>query len=333
MISKSMSCNEPFLLQPAYKDYLWGGCRLQNDFGKCNAPTPLAEAWECSTHRDGRSVIASGRFAGKTLASLLQEQPQLLGSRHQQLRELPILIKLIDARKDLSVQVHPDDEYAMTHEQGERGKTEMWYVLQAEPDSKITYGFNHTLSKAQLQQAVEQGNVEKYLQRLPAHADDVYLIEPGVVHAIGAGVLLAEIQESSNLTYRLYDYGRIDKDGKKRQLHIDKALAVAKLGQADKPRQPLRVLCYAPGSARELLCCCKYFVVERLLVNTALGAGFARIETHCESFCALLCVEGGGELLWAGGTLTISKGSCVFVPAGEGELRLQGALTLLLVHC
>ncbi len=333
MISKSMTCDEPFLLQPAYKDYLWGGSRLQRDFGKCNAPTPLAEAWECSTHRDGYSVIASGTFKGRTLADMLRERPQLLGTKYAHLGALPILIKLIDAKRDLSVQVHPDDDYAMTHEQGERGKTEMWYVLEADSSASLVYGFNHDMSKERLQQSLLHGTVERYLQRLPARANDVYYIPAGLVHALGAGLVVAEIQESSDLTYRLYDYDRKDKNGHKRPLHITKALAVAKRQKSSRPRQPVRILRYAPGSARELLCCCQYFVVERLLVNTTLGTGSACITASSESFLVLLCIEGGGELLFAGGVLAFAKGSCIFVPAGMQGLRLQGKMMLLLVHC
>ena len=332
MISKSMSCKEPFLLQPAYKDYLWGGTRLIEKYG-INAPTPLAEAWECSTHQDGYSIIASGRFKGSTLADVLREQPQLLGTRYAHLGVLPILIKLIDAKKDLSVQVHPGDNYAVTHEQGERGKTEMWYVLEADSNASLVYGFNHDMSLERLQQSLQQGTVERYLQRLPVRTNDVYFIPAGLVHALGAGVVVAEIQESSDLTYRLYDYNRTDKNGQKRQLHVAKALAVANRQKSSRPRQPVRILRYAPGSARELLCCCQYFVVERLLVNTALGASTAGIVVSLESFLVLLCVDGGGELLFDGGALTFAKGSCIFVPAGMQDLRLRGKMMLLSVHC
>lgn len=333
MISRSMSCEEPFLLQSAYKDYLWGGSRLKSDFGKCNAPTPLAEAWECSTHQDGCSVIASGTFKGRTLADVLHEQPQLLGTKYAHLGALPILIKLIDAKKDLSLQVHPGDDYARTHEQGERGKTEMWYVLEADSDASLVYGFNHDMSLERLQQSLQRGTVERYLQKIPVHADDVYFIPAGLVHALGAGLVVAEIQESSDLTYRLYDYNRRDKNGQKRQLHVAKALAVANRQKSSRPRQPVRILRYAPGSARELLCCCQYFVVERLLINTARSAGAACIAASAESFLVLLCIDGGGELLFAGGSLAFAKGSCIFVPAGLQGLRLQGKMTLLSVHC
>ena len=223
------SRTKPFLLTPAGKDYLWGGNRLKTEFNKEIDLVPLAETWECSTHPDGPSVIVTGRHAGKTLAELLKEHPEYLGKHPGTEGELPVLIKFIDAKKNLSVQVHPDDDYARKYENGQLGKTEMWYVMDAAPDAQLVYGFNHDITKEQLRQSLKDGTVEKYLQKVKIQKDDVFFIEAGTVHAIGAGALIAEIQESSNLTYRLYDYNRVGKDGKLRELHIDKALAVANL--------------------------------------------------------------------------------------------------------
>ena len=227
MTSKNMSLNnKPFLLKPIGKDYLWGGRRLNDDFSKDVPMQPLAETWECSTHHDGTSMVASGEFKGLSLAEVLRSNPRLLGKHYADLGELPILIKLIDAKKDLSVQVHPDDEYAFKHENGQRGKTEMWYVLDASHDAQLVYGFSHDIDKDVLAKSLQNGTVEKYLQKIPVRRDDVFFIKPGTVHAIGAGALIAEIQESSNLTYRLFDYNRVDKNGRNRELHIEKALAV-----------------------------------------------------------------------------------------------------------
>ena len=166
------------------------------------------------------------------------------------------------------MQVHPDDEYARNKEGELFGKTEMWYVLDAAKDAKLVYGFYHDMDKKKLRHSIENGTVEKYLQKVPVHRDDVFFIEAGTVHAIGAGALIAEIQENSNLTYRLYDYNRRDKQGKLRELHVDKALDVVDLRRSSEPRQPLRVLKYQRGWASELLCRCQYFQVERMLLNT-----------------------------------------------------------------
>ena len=214
----------PFLLRPSGKDYLWGGNRLKDDFAKNIDLTPLAETWECSTHPDGPSFVDSGRFSGQTLSMVLKMHPEYLGTHPCTNGELPILIKFIDAKEDLSVQVHPDDNYAMEHENGQSGKSEMWYVLDAEKDAKLVYGLIHECDRQTIKNAVEDGSIMDYLQKVPVKKNDLFFIEAGTIHAIGAGTLLAEIQENSNLTYRLYDYGRTGKDGRKRRLHIDKAL-------------------------------------------------------------------------------------------------------------
>jgi len=324
----------PFLLKPAGKDYLWGGTRLKEDFSKELDMEPLAETWECSTHPDGPSIAASGPFAGQTLSLILKEHPAYLGTHPRTEGELPILIKFIDAKSDLSVQVHPDDDYAREHENGSLGKSEMWYVLGAKKGACLIYGFRHDMDKQTLKKSLDEGTVEKYLQRIPVKKDDVFYIPAGQVHAIGAGALIAEIQESSNLTYRLYDYNRLDKSGKPRPLHIGKALETLNLKGSAEPRQPMRILKFYNGYATELLCRCKYFQVERMLLNTERfrdGAGF---ETGSNSFKALLCTEGCGTLMCADGeALPYIKGDCIFVPADSKEMKLNGMAQLLVVGC
>lgn len=331
-----MTGNRPFLLRPAAKDYLWGGTRLNDDFGKDIPLSPLAETWECSTHPDGQSTVVSGEFAGEPLGEVLKRRPDFLGShplRATQGRpELPILIKLIDAEQDLSIQVHPDDAYARVHENA-LGKTEMWYVLKAEKDAKIVYGFNQAVTADKVRKAVEDGTIARLLQHVPARKDDLFYIEAGTVHAIGAGVLLAEIQESSNLTYRLYDYGRTDKHGNARPLHLDKALAVANLAPATAPHQPMRVLRYKNGSAGELLTRCPYFQVDRLLLNTEVHRRLTDVRTGANSFQVLLCTEGCGVLFGDGFMLNFFKGDCLFTPANSIPLKLHGKAQLLSVNC
>lgn len=326
--------NKPFLLKPAGKDYLWGGNRLNDDFSKGIDMQPLAETWECSTHPDGPSTVASGEFEGMLLTDVLKAHPEYLGTHPRTAGELPILIKFIDAKKDLSVQVHPDDAYAMEHEHGSLGKTEMWYVLDASKDAKLVYGFNHDMDRETLRKSLLKGTVEKYLQKVPVKKDDVFYIEAGRVHAIGAGALIAEIQENSNLTYRLYDYNRVDRNGKTRELHIDKALEVADLKGSAAPRQPLRVLKYSKGCATEFLCRCKYFQVERQLVNTERIRGLADFQTDSSSFQVLLCVDGCGILFGEQGeTLNFFKGDCIFVPADSIPMKIHGKMQLLKVSC
>ena len=330
---------KPFLLKPAAKDYLWGGSRLNDDFAKGIDMTPLAETWECSTHPDGPSVISSGEFEGMELAELLKRFPEFLGTHplsnpYLQKGELPILIKFIDAKKDLSVQVHPDDAYARNVEHELFGKTEMWYVLDAAKDAKLVYGFYHDMDKEKLRSSLEHGTVEKYLQKVKVHKDDVFFIESGTVHAIGAGALIAEIQENSNLTYRMFDYNRRDKNGNLRELHVDKALDVVNLKKSSEPRQPLRMLKYQRGWATELLSRCQYFQVERMLLNTEACREMADFQTNESSFQVLLCTSGCGLLMYGGtGALQFFKGDCIFVPAGSVPIKIHGNAQLLKVVC
>lgn len=327
------SGTHPFLLQPAGKDYLWGGSRLKDDFCKEVNLTPLAETWECSTHPDGPSLAASGEHEGKFLSDVLKEHPEYVGTHPKTDGGLPILIKFIDARRDLSVQVHPDDDYAGKHEHGSLGKTEMWYVLDAAKDAKLVYGFYHDISREKLKKSLEEGTVERYLQKIKVQKDDLFYIEPGTVHAIGAGTLIAEIQESSNVTYRMYDYGRVDKNGRPRELHISQALEVASRKGSSTPRQPMRVLKYQRGSATELLCRCKYFQVDRMLLNTERWREGASFQTAADSFRVLLCTEGVGTLAGETEGLQFIKGDCIFVPAGSVPLKLYGKAQLLMVGC
>ena len=331
--SKTDGAFRPFLLKPAGKDYLWGGHRLKDDFSKEIDMEPLAETWECSTHPDGPSIVASGAHKGMLLTEVLKEHPEYMGTHPKTDGGLPILIKFIDAKQDLSVQVHPDDEYARKYEHGSLGKTEMWYVLDATKDARLVYGFYHDISKEKLKKSLEEGTVERYLQKVKVKKDDLFYIEAGTVHAIGAGILIAEIQECSNITYRMYDYNRMDKDGKPRTLHIERALEVANRIGTQTPRQPMRVLRYQKGCASELLCRCKYFHVERQLINTEKCREMADFQTDGNSFQVLLCVDGCGTLFGEGEMIHFFKGDCIFVPADSMPLKLHGRAQMLKVRC
>lgn len=315
--------NYPFILQPSGKDYLWGGQRLNTEFEKQIDLDPLAETWECSTHPDGPSIVKTGGFKGQTLSKVISDNPQFLGARHSEDKALPILIKFIDAKSDLSVQVHPDDEYAKLHEDGQLGKTEMWYVLDATKDARLVYGLKKDCTKEQIRESIEKGKLSNLLQSVKVNKDDLFFIEAGTIHAIGAGCLIAEIQENSNLTYRLYDYDRVGKDGKKRELHIDKSLKVANLKSSSEPKQPLRVLKYRPGVAKELLSRCKYFEVYRMLVNTERRQSVTYASDNL-SFRVLLCIKGCGVLNFEDQSLEFFKGDCIFVPADSVEIKIHG---------
>lgn len=322
--------NKPILLRPVGKDYLWGGSRLREKYHKNLPQEPLAETWECSTHPDGVSIVASGAYQGQPLYEVLRIHPEWLGSHpgsmNAQLQnhgELPVLIKFIDAAKDLSVQVHPDDVYAGLHE-NQSGKTEMWYVLEAEPEAKLIYGFTHDITREQLLESLQNGKIMHHLQQIPVHKNDVFFIRPGTVHAIGKGVVVAEIQECSNVTYRLYDYDRIDKNGEKRPLHVEKALDVLNLKRTPQVRQQMRLMRYQPGSASEILCRCRYFQVDRVLISEMY-----RCKVESISFQVFLILEGDLQI----GDLAVQKGDCVFLPADCGEVTVRGKGQLLQVFC
>ena len=328
-----MSRPFPFLLHPAAKDYLWGGTRLNDDFSKNIPADPLAETWECSTHPDGVSIAASGEWMGAPLTGILRKHPEYLGEHARGATELPVLVKLIDAKQKLSVQVHPDDDFARVHENGQNGKAEMWYVMDADPGSRIAYGLHHTVGPDGFLKAVAEGTVEKYLQMVPVRRNDLFFIPPGTIHAIGAGCLIAEIQQSSNLTYRLYDYGRTDRNGNSRPLHLEKGLAAACLQAMPEPRQPMRLLRYSGGTASELLCRCRYFQVERVLVNTEERRSEALLHPSRESFEIFLFLNGCGMMFSGEFTLQFFKGDCVFVPAGAADVHLHARTEFLRISC
>ena len=342
-MSNERETNIPFIIKPISKDYLWGGSRLNDDFNLDLSSIPLAEAWVCSTHPDGETVVTSG----EKLSEILLKHPEYIGSHALDLMngvpQLPILIKLIDAKEDLSVQVHPNDEYAGNHETGSLGKTEMWYVLDAKSSSTIIYGFNRDVDATTIEEHIEAGFLDEILNHVPIRKNDVFVVNPGTVHAIGAGCLIAEIQESSNITYRLYDYNRVDRHGNKRPLHIQKALDVVDVTATDAPRQPMRVLKYKKGCASELLTSCKHFHVERLLLNTEVQRDLVEYKTGNSSFHAFLVVDGCGSISYdsiCDGDSPVTevifnffKGDCIFIPANSALLRLHGMAQILDVSC
>lgn len=313
-------------LNPTGKDYLWGGTRLRDEYGKKIDMIPLAESWECSVHSDGPSFVANGQYKGKTLKEVLEAHPEYIGTKANGV--FPILGKFIDAKKDLSVQVHPDDEYARENE-NDNGKTEMWYIIDAEKGASLIYGFKHKVTKEILEQAIKKGELDKHLQKVEVHKGDLYFVPAGTVHGIGKGILLAEIQESSNVTYRVYDYDRVDKNGKKRQIHFDKAVQVMDMDVVPDIKQKKRMVKYYPGCSRELLCRCRYFETERIQVTK--GFSFSVRE---ESFQVLMCLDGYGQVEVDGDKpVRFTKGETVFLPAGTGRCLIIGDTTVLKIRC
>ncbi|MCI8623887.1 MAG: class I mannose-6-phosphate isomerase [Provencibacterium sp.] len=312
---------EPFKLGPAFKDYLWGGESLCAAYGKQTALRPVAESWELSCHPDGESRAVSGPEAGKTLRALFEAHGEALaGRRCARFQDFPVLVKLIDAARPLSIQVHPSDEYALKNENS-FGKTEMWIILDAQPDSFLYYGFNREVSAGELREAIENNRLEELLGKRPVRRGDVVFIPAGMLHAIGAGIVLCEVQQNSNLTYRVYDYGRLGADGKPRPLHVEKALAVLDRRPASGDFTPAGEAVAVGGGQRQLLAECPYFTVHSLKLD-----GSYIEQADGESFCCLTCIEGQGELSCGAARLSLEKGESVFIPAGAGEWKLQGRL-------
>lgn len=316
-------------LQPNGKDYLWGGTRLRDEYGKRIDLTPLAETWECSVHPDGPSIVANGEFKGQILSEVLKRHPEFLGTKVKN-GELPVLVKFIDAKMDLSVQVHPDDKYAKAHED-DNGKTEMWYVIDAKEGASLTYGFKHKVTEEILKNAVETGSLDKHLRKIEVHKGDVFYVPAGTVHGIGKGILLAEVQESSNVTYRVFDYSRIDKKGKMRELHFDKAVQVMNMDPAPDLKQKRRLVKFYPGCSRELLCRCKYFETERIQVTKAFS-----FSVREESFQILMCLDGYGQvgiMDTEKSPIRFCKGETMFLPAGVGRCIVVGEAMVLKIRC
>ncbi|MCR5121198.1 MAG: class I mannose-6-phosphate isomerase [Ruminococcus sp.] len=296
------------------KDYIWGGTRLRDEFGKISDSDKIAESWELSCHKDGKSVIANGVYAGMTLEEYVSKSENALGSYCGRFEYFPILIKLIDAKDNLSVQVHPSNEYALRVE-GEYGKTEMWYVIDAEEGAELLYGFRHEITREEFAERIKNNTLLEVTNNVPVHRGDVFFIESGTLHAIGKGILIAEIQQNSNTTYRIYDYGRVGNDGKPRELHIEKACEVTKLTPPNRPTKPQGERLERHGYAETLLASCEYFNVRKLEIQTA-----AELEAGEGSFNSLLILDGSFDI---GGT-ELKKGESCFIPAGYGAYSVKG---------
>lgn len=307
-----------YKLEPACKDYLWGGNRLRENFHIQDEKNPLAEAWVLSCHKDGESMLVLSPSERVSLPAFLRKNPSVSGSLAEKFPVFPVLIKLIDAKLPLSVQVHPDDSYAEKREGG-LGKTEMWLILEREEGAFLYYGFKKEYTKEEVRAAIEGQYLTDYLEKVPVEKGDVFFIPAGTIHAIGAGIVIAEIQENSNLTYRVYDYGRKDKNGKERELHIAKALDVMYCKPAGRGKavdEEIR------GGCRRLASC-PYFTVDRAF----LREGEKLIKSvGKESFLSAILLNGQGKVQEeAGGReLSAEKGNSFFIPAGSGDVSFFG---------
>lgn len=310
----------PLLFEPVLKPYVWGGRNLERLFGRDLPPGVIAESWEIAAHRDGASTIANGPQTGLTLTELHGLMGLDLIGHHsnwaQERNRFPLLVKLLDARDRLSVQVHPGDDYAQKHA-GDLGKTEMWVVLHAKPDAEIILGLRSETAPELFRKAIAGGQVEQYLFRRKVSQGDFICVPSGSLHAILGGLVLAEIQQNSNVTYRVYDWGRRKAD---RPLHIDEALAVINFEQVKPPLPIATVLAEQQGIRQELLCRNKYFTVQRLQVGS--GSAF---EGRCDGRTMEIwgVIHGRASVTTAAGKLSLSTVSFSLFPAVMGGYKVE----------
>lgn len=307
-------------LAPAFKDYLWGGTKLRDVYGKNCTFDKVAESWELSMHPAGESRIDGGQFDGMTFGEYVNsvyEGRAVLGTNCEKFEFFPVLIKFIDAKDPLSIQVHPSDEYALKVEH-EYGKTEMWYVMDCEPGAFLYFGVNREVTKEEFRQRIENNTVLEVLNRVDVHPGDVFFIESGTIHAIGAGILICEIQQNSNCTYRVYDYDRRGADGKPRELHVEKALEVSRFTPSDTSDRQGKAE-EIPGGAVKKLASCKYFTAEKLEIS-----GTMTLDVTEESFASLIFLEGSAQVCGIENTVSAKAGDSIFVPAGSGKITVSG---------
>ena len=316
-------------LKPALKETIWGGNRLRNDFRMETDLKNIAEAWVLSCHEDGESTVIGGEFDGKTLSHVLEKEigMKALGTNcegYDKIEDFPILIKLIDADDKLSVQVHPDDEYAAANEKDVRGKTEAWYIIDCDDDAELIYGFNDDISQEEFRSAIENGTLLDKVNRAKVHPGDVAFISAGTLHAIGKGILLAEVQQSCNTTYRVFDYNRTGLDGKPRELHIDKAVDVTECTIPKGTLAPEGMPVKHDGYTSILLSECPYFTMTTIDVDALYSD-----NADDSSFVSLVVLDGEGTIRCGDDERAFRKGDSIFIPASSGSYYVSGKAKIL----
>ena len=327
MPSSDMTTNalstDVIFLKPLFHNKIWGGRRLAEEYGYDIPEGPVGECWAISAHPNGDCEVASGAFSGKTLSELWASHRELFGNEEGD--RFPLLIKILDAKDDLSVQVHPDDQYAAEHENGSLGKSECWYILDAKENGDIVVGQNAS-SKEEFAAMVEQGNWAELLNYVPIKPGDFFRIDPGTVHAIRTGTLILETQQSSDVTYRVYDYDRLGDDGKPRDLHLAQSLEV--INYAQKAPTSGEITAPEIDGVTELMSC-KYFSVERYEIE-----GSKTVAQPWPFMCVSVIGGEGTVSVDGDGGLEhrICKGSHFIAPASSGSLRFTGTMTLITSH-
>lgn len=312
----------PLQFKPEMKERVWGGRALEQ-FGLELPEGLIGEGWMIGDHPNGTTKVVNGELAGQGLDYIREQYGrEWFGSNgfSEKNGRFPLLIKLLDCNDDLSVQVHPTDDYDALPE-GELGKTEMWYILDAKPDAKIIYGLKDNVDRAQMEAAIAEGRIMDTLQTVPVKAGDAFYIPAGTVHALCAGVVVAEIQQNSDTTYRLFDYNRPGLDGQLRELHIEDSLNVIAYDGAGAVRLTSTE---TPPGKWLTIATSPYFIVEKGVV-----AAPWQLRTSPESFAILIIAEGEGTLQWAEESKAVKAGECYLLPATLGDYALNGQMTVL----
>lgn len=312
----------PLKFKAEMKERVWGGRTLER-FGLELPNGPIGEGWMIGDHPNGTTKVINGDLAGMGLDQIREKfGASFFGTKgfSQKNGRFPLLIKLLDCQDDLSVQVHPDDNYAGLPA-GELGKTEMWYILDAKPEAKIIYGLQPGVDRQVLAESIAEGRIMDCLQEVNVKAGDSFYIPAGTVHALGAGVLVAEVQQNSDIVYRLFDYSRPGLDGKPRELHIEDSLNVIAYDKSGATRMKTEITTPNKWLA---LASSPFFIVEKGVV-----ADNWRLKTTPESFVILIVCDGAGELLWRNGGIPVKAGDCFLIPASQGEYTLKGTFTVL----
>lgn len=315
----------PLNFKPIYKEKIWGGNKLKTNFNRDLPNNSIGESWEIAAHSDDISTIKNGPLRGQRLTTIIEKNPKKMMGDNK-INNFPLLVKLLDASKNLSVQVHPDDQYALKKE-GEAGKTEMWYILDAEPEAKLIYGLKPGTTKNDIAISTRNGKLEKYLNEVSVNTGDILFIPPGTIHATGEGILLAEIQQNSDTTYRVYDWNRKGKNGKPRPLHIDQALKVINFNNKPVTAKSKALTCKYRDYNRRFLAACPYFITEKIEIKNEFN-----IKTDKNKFNILLPLSGEGILYHQQKKYSMKAGETLFIPAALKEIKIEGNINLLRIY-
>lgn len=305
----------PLKFQPIYKEVLWGGTQIATRFGRDTKQCQnIGESWDLCQNQQGISIVSNGFLAGRNLAELMADyKKEIFGSRTKIGEVFPLMIKYLDAADNLSVQVHPGHEYAQVRE-GEAGKNEAWYIVEAKEGAQIVYGLKTGVNSEQLQRTLRTGCIADTLNIIPVKAGELYYIPAGMVHALMGGVMVCEVQQNSNVTYRLYDYERLDQNGRQRELHLDKALEVIDFNLDAKVKQPQASID------------CPYFSLQPRRVSGAMKLCLA------DHFYILCILKGYGTIIWNEGAESVKAGETILLPACLGDVLVSGQLEFLQVR-